>query len=274
MRGRIKYNQPEVMNLKPEDFDTQPLRDMTSTANLPTPDATNVSLELFNLKGKRWENWNGEGGKQKLNNICVPKGTNPHFKNCTFTGITYIEVDEDTESPTKNNQNGVVFEDCTFEGPVITGVPKQMRWDYNAMEYRGETRFRTSMIQGALGGVTLMAPNYNVNIGGSERVGGGGTGDSEVCGLVIGGVVDIYDRIRIRGTVVSMASVFRNGKPIMGKGWAWALGHDVCGSNLGNVDGSSELVEIWPDTENVIPLGIRKKYVIVIIIGTYTEIVH
>lgn len=274
MRGRVKYDQPPVMDLDPEDFNTQPLKDMTSSANLPAADATDVKLDMWNLKGKQWENWNGEGGKAKLNNIMVPKGTNPYFKNCTFTGITYIEVDEDTEKPKSSNQNGVVFEDCTFEGPVITGVPKQMRWDYNSMEYRGNTTFKNSMIQAALGGVTLMAPNYNVNIGGSEDVGGGGTGDSAVCGLVVGGVVDIYDRIAIKGTVVSMADVVYKGTPIMGKGWNWVKGNDVCGSNLGNVDGSSEIVDIWPDPDNVMPLGILKRYKVKIRSGTFSDVIE
>ncbi|MBS3820404.1 MAG: hypothetical protein GVY16_09965 [Planctomycetes bacterium] len=271
MRGRIRYKQPPVMDLKPEDFNTQPLKDMTSTANLPAADATGVSLGMWGLQGSRWEDHNGEGGKAKLNNICVPKGTNPYFKNCTFTGITYIEVDEETDNPSKNNQNGVVFEDCTFEGPVITGVPKEMRWDYNSMEYRGETTFRNSMIQAALGGVTLMAPNYNVNIGGGEHTGGGGTGDSAVCGLVVGGVVDVYDKIHVNGTVVSMAPLVVDGSPIMNKGWSWLLSTGVCGSNLGNINGTSELVEIWPDPDNVMPLGMRKKYIVEIVPGSFVE---
>jgi hypothetical protein len=274
MRGRVKYDQPAVMDLDAEDFNTQPLKDQCSTANLPAADASGVSLGMWNLSGKKWENWNGENGKEKLNNIVVPKGTNPYFKNCTFTGITYIEVDEDTESPTSSNQNGVVFEDCTFEGPVITGVPKQMRWDYNSMEYRGKTTFNNTAIQAALGGVTLMAPNYNVNIGGSEDTGGGGTGDSAVCGLVVGGVVDVYDKISVKGTVVSMADVVYQGEPIMNKSWGWVTGTDVCGSNLGNVDGSSEIVDIWPDPDNVMPLGMLKRYVVEIDSGSFTDVIE
>jgi hypothetical protein len=274
MRGRVKYDQPAVMDLDAEDFNTQPLKDQCSTANLPAADASGVSLGMWNLSGKKWENWNGENGKEKLNNIVVPKGTNPYFKNCTFTGITYIEVDEDTESPTNSNQNGVVFEDCTFEGPVITGVPKQMRWDYNSMEYRGKTTFNNTAIQAALGGVTLMAPNYNVNIGGSEDTGGGGTGDSAVCGLVVGGVVDVYDKISVKGTVVSMADVVYQGEPIMNKSWGWVTGTDVCGSNLGNVDGSSEIVDIWPDPDNVMPLGMLKRYVVEIDSGSFTDVIE
>jgi hypothetical protein len=258
--AQMSYEEPEVTHLKTEDFDTAPLKAMTATANLPAPDATGVSLGMWGLYGDRWENHDGQA-KPALHDICVPKGTNPHFKNCTFTGITYIEVDEQTDNPTSGNQNGVVFENCTFEGPIITGVPKRMRWDYNSMEFRGVTRFRTSMIQAALGGVTLMAPNYNVNIGGSE--GGGGSGDSDVCGLVIGGVVDLYNDISVHGTVISMAEIVDDeGSIIMGRNLSWLTGTGVCGANIGNLDGSSNNVHITPDPDNVIPLGIKKRYVV------------
>lgn len=267
---QMSYEEPEdVADVDTEDFDTSPLKAMTSPDNLPAPDAPNVTLPIYSLPGNRWENHNGTD-KPALNNICVPKGTNPHFKNCRFTGITYIEVDENTNNPTSSNQNGVLFEDCIFEGPIITGVPRQMDWSKNCMQFVGNTQFRNSMIQEALGGVTLMAPNYNVNIGGSE--GGGGGGDSEVCGLVIGGCVDMYNDIHVKGTVISMADLVVNGKPIMNQSNGWTASGGVCGSNIGNLDGSSDNVVIEPDPDNVIPLGIKRKYVVIPKPDSYTEI--
>jgi hypothetical protein len=106
-----------------------------------------------------------------------------------------------------------------------------------------------------------MAPNYNVNIGGSE--GGGGSGDSDVCGLVIGGVVDLYNDIAVHGTVISMAEIVDDdGNIIMGRNLSWLTGGGVCGANIGNLDGSSNNVHITPDPDNVIPLGIKKRYVV------------
>ncbi len=265
----VSYDEPDMAGLNTEDFDTSPLRDMTSADALPDPDATNVSLGMWGLSGDKWEGHDGTT-KPALHNIRVAPGTNPHFKNCTFTGITYIEVDESTDNPTSSNQNGVVFENCTFEGPIITGVPKKMRWDYNSMEFRGNTEFKTSMIQEALGGVTLMAPNYNVNIGGSE--GGGGEGDSDVCGLVVGGVVDLYNDISVHGTVISMAEIVdEEGNIIMGQGVNWLTGGGVCGSNIGNLNGSSDNVHLTPDPDNVIPLGVKKKYLVDPQPNTYEE---
>ncbi len=258
----------QQVELETEDFDTEPLKDMTDTANLPTPDATNQSLDMWGLSGSKWENWNGDPNdasdpnKPSFNNIRLTKGTNAHFKNCRFTGITYIEVDEDTDNPSSSNQNSVVFENCTFEGPVITGVPKKMDWRYNCMEFRGDTKFDNSMIQEALGGVTLMAPNYNVNIGGSEGGGGGSVGDSAVCGLVIGGCVDLYNELTVHGTVVSMAKLVKDGQINVSPGGSdsWLAGASVCGSNMGNLHGDNDAIDLFPDPSNTIPLGIKKKY--------------
>ncbi|MFW6133237.1 MAG: hypothetical protein ACOC8F_05015 [Planctomycetota bacterium] len=266
----VSYNEPDMTGLETQDFDTSPLKAMTSRDNLPAPDATDVSLGMWSLYGDKWQDHDGDT-KAALHNVRIAPGTNPHFKNCTFTGITYIEVDEETDNPTSSNQNGVVFEDCIFEGPIVTGVPKRMRWDYNSMEFRGQTRFRTSMIQEALGGVTLMAPNYNVNIGGSE--GGGGEGDSDVCGLVVGGVVDLYNDISVHGTVISMAEIVdEDGNIIMGKGTSWVTGSGVCGANIGNLNGSSDNVNLTPDPDNVIPLGVKRRYVVTPASHTYEEL--
>ena len=258
--AKMVYNQPHAMDLDVDDFDTSPLKARTSTANLPPAD----------YDGRKWYGWGDDGsGKPPLENICVPKGTNPHFKKCRFKGITYIDVNEETTDPTPSNQNKVIFEDCTFEGPIITGVPRKMNWKHNKMEFRGKTVFRTSMIQETLGGVTLMAPNYNVNIGGCEN--GGGEGNSDVCGLIVGGCVDLYNDITVRGTVVSMAKLINDGQPIMNMPLSWLASSGVCGANVGNLDGSSQNIDIWPDPSNVIPLGIKKRYRVFRVKDSYEE---
>lgn len=270
-RDDVVYDEPDVMTLNSEDFDTSPLKAMTATENLPDADDESFSLGVYSITGKRWKDHNGTD-KPALNNIRVAKGTNPYFENCTFTGITYIEVDEETDDPTAENQNSVIFKDCTFQGPIITGVPKCMDWENNCMQFQGSTVFNTSMIQAALGGVTLMAPNYNVNIGGSEN--GGGGYDSDVCGLVIGGCVDLYNDIAVKGTVISMAEIIKDGvtnvKP--GGNDSWLAGGGVCGSNIGNLDGSSQNISITPDPDNVIPLGIKKRFIVEPRLTTYQEV--
>ena len=270
--AQMEYCAPPVMDLDVEDFDTTPLKDMTAAANVPGPDATNIDIGAYSVRGKKWVGYNGSldpndpAYRPKLNNIRIAPGTNCRFENCTFTGITYFEVDETTNSPNSSNQNSVVFKDCVFEGPIITGVPKRMDWRYNCMQFVGDTRFDHSAIQAALGGVTLMAPNYNVNIGGSESGGGGSaTGDSDLCGLVIGGCVDMYNALRIRGTVISMCHVVKDDQINVANSVSdsWLGGSGVCGANVGNLDGEDTDIEITPDPNNVMPLGIKKRYLMV-----------
>lgn len=264
----IQYNEPPAMELKVEDFDTSPLRAMTDVANLPAAD----------LNGNKWVGHDGDG-KPALNNVRVPKGTNPVFENCKFTGIIYIEVDEQTDCPSSSNQNRVTFKNCTFEGPIITGVPKKMDWNKNRMDFEGDTFFDGEMIQQALGGVTLMAPNYNVNIGDCNQQGVDSV--SEIVGLVIGGCVDLRDKVRVHGTVVSMAEICdEDGNIIMGQSASWLTGTGVCGANLGNQsdgsegggDESNNDIDIWPNPDNVMPLGIKKKYSLCAIPDSYREL--
>jgi hypothetical protein len=262
MRAKIQYNTPPIDTLPTEMFDTSVYRDMTSPANLPTPDATDSDIGVYSVKGNHYEGHDGQN-QPALENICLPKGTNARFKNCTFKGIVYIEVDEDTDDPSSSNQNSVIFENCTFEGPIITGVPKKMDWRYNCMQFVGDTVFKKEMIEATQRGVTLLAPNYNVNIGGSE--GGGGSGDSELVGLVLGGCVDLYNNLTINGTVVSMAEVLDadgNLNVSPGGSDSWVASSSVCGANVGNLNDTGT-IKITPDGENVMPLGVLKRYYLV-----------
>ncbi|MFP4141219.1 MAG: pilus assembly PilX N-terminal domain-containing protein [Phycisphaerae bacterium] len=268
LRSQIEYNVPEeAMTLDPGDFDMTPLR-AKATGVLPPADL-----------GNKWTNHDGtDGNSPAFNNLKVPKGTNPTFENCTFKGITFIEVDEDTDSPKNSNQNSVTFKNCTFEGPIITGCPKTLDWNKNRMDFEGDTIFKSEMIQAALGGVTLMAPNYNVNIG--DCRGNSMDSDSTIRGLVLGGVVDLRDKVRVHGTVVSMAKlVDSDGNILMNQSASWLKGGSVSDSNLGYLQGGSEGggdesnndIDIFPDPDNVMPTGIKKKYNVVPVRTTYYE---
>jgi hypothetical protein len=52
---------------------------------------------------------------------------------------------------------------------------------------------------------------------------------------------------------------------------SWLAGSGVCAANIGNLNGSSQEMDIWPDPDNVIPLGIKKRYRIYAVEGSYTE---
>jgi hypothetical protein len=268
LRSQIEYNVPdEAMTLDPDDFDMAPLR-AKATGVLPAAD-----------QGNKWINHDGtDGNHPAFNNVKIPKGTNPTFENCTFKGITFIEVDEETDKPKNSNQNSVTFKNCTFEGPIITGCPKTLDWNKNRMDFEGNTTFKSEMIEQALGGVTLMAPNYNVNIG--DCRGSSMDSDSEITGLILGGVVDLRDKVYVHGTVVSMAKmVDSDGNIIMNQSASWLKGGSVSDSNIGNLHGGSEGggdesnndIDIIPNPDNVIPTGIKKKYTVVPVRTTYYE---
>jgi hypothetical protein len=269
LRSQIEYDVPEeAMVLDTSDFDMDPLA-AQATGSLGLPDSGSST----------WNDHNGEDGNASaFSNVKIPKGTNPTFNNCTFEGITFIEVDEDTDNPSSSNQNRVTFNNCTFKGPIITGCPKEMNWSHNRMDFQGDTTFDNAEIEAALGGVTLMAPNYNVNIG--DTKGSGMDSDSVITGLVLGGVVDLRDKVYIHGTVVSMARMVQDdGSVIMGKSDSWLGTGSVCDSNLGNLSGGCEGggdegnndIDIIPNPDNVMPIGIKKKYTVVAVRTTYYE---
>ncbi len=269
LRSQIEYDVPEeAMVLDTSDFDMAPLA-AQATGILGLPDSGNST----------WVNRNGEDGNAAaFSNVKIPKGTNPTFENCTFEGITFIEVDEDTDNPSSSNQNRVTFNNCTFKGPIITGCPKEMNWNHNRMDFQGDTTFDNAEIEAALGGVTLMAPNYNVNIG--DTMGTNMDSDSVITGLVLGGVVDLRDKVYVHGTVVSMARMVQDdGSVIMGKSDSWLGTGSVCDSNLGNLSGgcegggdeSNNDIDIVPNPDNVMPIGIKKKYNVVPVRTTYYE---
>ncbi len=252
----------------------------------------------------------------KFKNLHIPKGSHAHFKNCTFTGITYVETDEDTSltdssrysqynslrkdasigsgAGSTNTQacNNVIFEDCTFEGPIISGVPKHMRFQDNAVQFVGKTVFDASAIREELRGTTIMMPNYNVNIGDFDQTVTGC--ESEIVGILVGGIVDIRDNAVLNGTLINMTSLDHLSDSQVSGGW---------GSNIGNYEGStsetyvpystydinnsgdinqardnpidfnpaatpsfspSDNIVITPDPDNVIPYGMRIRYTLVI----------
>ena len=271
-----------------------------------------------------YEDYDGKTtARPKFKNLHIPMGSHAHFKNCTFTGITYVESDETTDlskwgNYTKYNTlrqsapdgagsgstnvrayNNVVFEDCAFEGPIISAVPKDMRYKENSAMFIGDTTFNASAIQAALGGTTILMPNYNINIG--DFCEDAADNESALVGILVGGIVDIRDNANVRGTIVSMANLDHV---------TWGL--SGWGGNVGNWEDSGEAsdyldteyapvvpdgvdlnaasetpfnfaekaaapfepsdeITITPIPDNPIPYGVKRRYKIAINEGVYTE---
>lgn len=168
------------------------------------------------------------------------------FRNCTFEGIFYVG------NPSGIGTNNVRFENCTFNGPVITGVPPKFGtedWKKNCLYFTGDTVFNNTV----MGETTILAPNYNVDIGNA-------TGDSAITGIILGGVVDVRGDATINGTIVSMADPLELG--------AMA---GMLDTSIGISDAGGHTITINPSPENLLPVGMASKIIFVRDGNSYVE---
>ena len=238
----IQYGEAEVDMPTADDFDTSMYADMTSNLNSGhtytqkeyyphAPGSYTTPLpNSIELNRTVWENTVIEG-KRAISG-------NGLFKNCVFEGIFYIGT------TTGIGTNNVRFENCTFNGPVITGVPPKFGpedWKKNALYFTGDCVFNNTTMAEA----TILAPNYNVDIG-------NGTGTSTLTGLVLGGVVDVGGDATIDGTIVSMADPLELGE------YAGMLD-----TTIGTSDAGTHNIGVTPKPENLLPMGISMKILII-----------
>jgi hypothetical protein len=187
----------------------------------------------------------------------LPSNRNALFRNCTFEGVLYI----DCRKSGSIYYNNVRFEDCSFNGPIITDVPRKFKWKNNCLYFTGEATFNnTSDIQEA----TILAPHFNVNLGNTNPE---QSDNSVLTGAIVGGIVDVRGNAQVNGTIISMC--------------------DTTGCNSGYVtnigatlgDGGSEtaklgdigIISIRPAADKMLPSGIKSPIVIMPLQETYSE---
>ena len=61
------------------------------------------------------------------------------------------------------------------------------------------------------------------------------------------------------GRVVSMAKLVNDGECIMDEPDGSVATTGVCGANLGNLNAVGSETDIYPDADNVLPLGINRR---------------
>jgi Tfp pilus assembly protein PilX len=132
--------------------------------------------------------------------VTIPQGTNALFVNCKFVGVTFVDaetdnsdtnfnyagmqesngglkyvnvdatVDGQTVSDTKALANNIRFDDCTFEGVVVTESPSAYTHARNKLQFTGNTVFdieaaSLSAEQKALfAKSTILAPQFSLDI--------------------------------------------------------------------------------------------------------------
>ena len=266
LHDQLSYDQPAIASYGTEDFDTSGiLESMATNGNKNTlPSSGTISTERFP------DTWSGTlfdrpvYANQTLDWTYIPKNTHARFTNCTFTGITYV----DTDGTTKSSGNNIVFEDCTFEGPVVTDVPSSYAWQYNSLNFEGNTTFNANEIAQHLDGCTLLAPNFNVNIGDFHRE--GESSDSKITGILVGGIVDIRDNAVIEGTILSMADLDNISSPYK---YGTNLGYwEEDAEEYGGTVPMTTYIKITPTPGATLPMGIRKRYTLSPNVDSYVEV--
>jgi Tfp pilus assembly protein PilX len=262
----------DMPGMKISDYDTSQYKNQTtalSTTGIPTvteyfPHAAGNYSQPSSSGSQKLSRYKYEGqtfSDKKVSafsiNNGVLKGT--LFKDCIFNGILYLDC-----GTTGGTYNNVRFENCTFNGPIITNTPDYSNstnwWMKNCLYFTGTETFQNSTDVPA----TILAPNFNVNLGNTNP----NSGENNVLtGAIVGGIVDIRGNAEIYGTVISMYDT--SGYP---SGYVSNIG-----ATLG--DGGSETTEpgdvgvinITPDPDKLLPSGITTPIVIKPLQDTYSE---
>lgn len=168
-------------------------------------------------------------------NCKIAKGTNALFSNCTFEGVTFVDmttnITNSSGQTTTNKDDGMTwskrmqagkgtfsattslnatnslgftdgnnlrFNDCTFHGPMISTVPTAYTHFSNSWEFTGKTLFDNQVDQTA----TIIAPQANIEMGSFTDP---TKAPSTLTGVVVAGNIDI------RGTGVVDGSILVTG---------------------------------------------------------------
>jgi hypothetical protein len=162
-------------------------------------------------------------------NVTIPKGLNPVFKNCTFEGVTFVDMERNITRDGKVTHssgdgkrwsqrmkdgnfskdkaihpdnsygaaegNNVRFDSSTFKGPVIGNYSTAYAHFTNSWEFTGETLFDNQADETA----TIIAPNTNIEMGSFERP---GEAPSTMKGVVVAGNIDIRGTGIVDGSII------------------------------------------------------------------------
>jgi hypothetical protein len=196
---------------------------------------------------------------QTFTDAFLPKNRHALFRNCTFESVLYIDCYKTKTS--KSYTNNVRFENCTFNGTIITDVPQSLNWKNNCLYFTGEATFNN---QSGIQEATILAPHFNVNLGNTNPQ---QSDNNILTGAIVGGIVDVRGNAQIYGTIISMCDTTQ-----------WSSGYVT---NIGATldDGGSETTElgdigviaITPEEDKMLPSGIMSPIIIKPLQNTYSE---
>ena len=268
----IHYDNPNIDDFNPEDFDTSSYFDQTT--KIKTSGNIGQIAEYFphaagnyalpadgssnQIHRKVFEN-------QHYTDRYMAAGNDTLFRNCTFDGILFVGSGPDSGG---NQTNNIRFENCIFNGTIASNVPNNFSeesWKKNVLYFTGSNIFNNSHSDTA----TILAPNYNVNIGNTQEAQEGVTNVIE--GLVVGGVVDLRGNVHVDGTILSMAYPDPDD---------WGLEAGEVATNIGFSDENDEsgvpgevgTILVSPSTDRQFPMGIRTDTLVLRDGNSYVEL--
>jgi hypothetical protein len=242
-----------VYEFGPSDFDVSSFRAMASNdfaAQAGTPSGT-VTEQVPYGAAHPYEYYDRPVYENvTFDNVLIPVGTNALFRNCTFVGVTYIDTVVDNVDPdfnyagmqeadgtlkhpdrtamvngaevadTKTVSNNIRFDNCTFNGSVVTQSPNEFTHVRNKLTFTGTTRFilespLTDAEKMLFKRSTLLAPHFSVEMGtfiapedDLETV--------ELSGTIVTGVLDMRGQVKIIGTLLTTFNPVSNTGPVLG----------------------------------------------------------
>lgn len=176
-------------------------------------------------------------------------GNNTLFRNVTFNGVLFVGSVNGGGNSAHTN---VRFENCTFNGPIVTQISNnltQENWKKNLLYFTEDSMFNnTSSLQD----VTILAPNFNVNIGNTQTV--TTSQANTIDGPIVGGVVDIRGNVDVEGTILSIGEPSLDsddGESSINAGFSDE--HNESNPNP-NLDGT---VTVSANPDGSLPIGVR-----------------
>jgi len=169
-------------------------------------------------------------------NVIIPKGMNALFDNCTFDGVTYVQVttnitnssgqtttsasdgmtwsqrmnsgsfSNNTTLTAANSKgfaagNNLRFNDCTIDGPIASDVPTAYTHFTNSWEFTGATTFNNQWVDPSSGQTTatIIAPQVNIEMGSFTDP---SKAPSTLKGVVVVGNIDIRGSSVVDGSII------------------------------------------------------------------------
>ncbi len=262
----INYGQPSqnIPGTDISDYDTDCYNSgLTEISSCPSEDR---EIEYFphdpNDYGIPSKSWSRQLDRhvyenETFTNAKLPNNRNALFRNCAFEEVLYVDCSKTGTS----YYNNVRFEDCTFNGVIVTDTPEVLKWQHNCLYFTGEATFEnTSSIQEA----TILAPHFNVNLGNTNP---SQSENNVLTGAIVGGIVDVRGNAQIHGTIISMCDTTQ-----WPSGYVTNIGATLeDGGNETTVLGDVGVISITPEQEQMLPSGILSPIVIRPSQSTYSE---